>query len=196
MPTDSVERRWGLALHILGCIAALTVVVAVAAPLFLPLQARASALHAATEDAWKLLSESEKISDAHRDAKRELEAAETRIRRVQQQIPERAEEGDFKTQFAGLAAECEFELEDYRPGASEPHRFCQQIRIHVRGRGSYEATVRLLAGLDALPRLCRATDVTIVAADEPDDFVVEMALTIFYASRPESIGVLSERKNG
>lgn len=196
MPSDSVERRWGLALHVLGCVAAVTVVVAVAAPLFLPLQARASALNAATDDAWKLLNESEKTSAAHRDAKGELEAAESRIRRVQQQIPDAAEEGDFKKQFASLATACEFELEDYRPGASEPHRFCQQIRIHVRGRGSYEATVRLLAGLDSLPRLCRATDVTIVAADEPDEFVVEMALMIFYASRPESIGSLSEKNRG
>lgn len=196
MHADSAERRWGLALHVLGCLAALTVLTAVAAPLFLPLQARASALNAATDDAWKLLNESEKITAAHRDAKGELDAAESRIRRVQQQIPDAAEEGDFKKQFATLAGECGFELDDYRPGASEPHRFCQQIRIHVRGRGSYEATVRLLAGLDALPRLCRATDVTIVAAEEPDAFAVEMTLTIFYASRPESISVLSEKNHG
>lgn len=196
MTIDSTERRWGLALHVAGCLAALGVVSALAAPIYLPLRARAAALDDSSADAWQLLNESERIASAHDEAKRALEAAESRIRRVQQLIPDGAEEGDFKKQFAGLAEESGFELDDYRPGSSEPQRFCQQIRIHVRGSGSYEATCRLLAGLDDLPRLCRATDVTVTAGTEPDDFRVELTLIIYYASRPESISVLSERNHG
>jgi Tfp pilus assembly protein PilO len=194
---DRTERVWNRSLNLLGAVAAMAAATGLAALLYFPLSAKETELDNKLAAAWQLLQNADALAEQHATAKLSLEKAEQRIRTIREQIPETAEEAKFLAQLGQLAEESDFEVIDYRPGSPDPHDFCRQIRVHVRGRAEYESLCRFLAGLDRLPRLCRtigfAVDTTKADADGYD---VEMTLTIFFGVREDALDAAKGARNG
>lgn len=200
--TEPSERLWSRGLHAAGLAVAIVATTALAVVLYLPLKSREADLETQLSGAWQLLGDSERISSEHADALTALERTEVRIRTLREQIPETAQEALFLAQISHLAEKSGFEIVDYRPGSAEPHEFCQQIRVQVRGRGQYESVCRFAAGLDQLPRLCRTTSFTVnvggadAAAPAEKLCDVELSLTIFFAVRQDALDAAKEKRNG
>jgi Tfp pilus assembly protein PilO len=195
--TDKTERAWSRSLHGLGFAGTLAAAAGLAAILYFPLQMREAALDAKLSGAWQLLHDSDAISAQHAEAKSSLAKAEERIRTIREQIPETAEEARFLSQLSGLAEGLKFQVLDYRPGSPEPHDFCRQIRVQLRGRGDYESLCRFIAGLDQLPRLCRATGLAIDSTRAgADGYDVEMTLTIFFGVRQDALDAAKGDRHG
>jgi Tfp pilus assembly protein PilO len=197
MSADATERLWNRGLHALGAVATAAAASALAALLYFPLRAHESDLDSKLNGAWNLLQSADALAEQHAAAKQSLAKAEDRIRTIREQIPELAEEAKFLAQLSQLAEDSGFEVLDYRPGSSEAHDFCRQIRVHVRGRGEYESLCRFLAGLDRLPRLCRTAGFAIDSTRaNADGYDVEMSLTIFYGVREDALDAAKGKSNG
>lgn len=128
--------------------------------------------------------ETRAVAESHRIelAQRELQWSELIAR-----IPDAPQESEFLAQLSGLARETGMEIREYHPESTFATDTHVELEIALRADGSYGSLCRFLDGVEALPRLCRVTQLDVSTSDEPSEsYPVNMKLRLFFTPEQKS----------
>ena len=132
---------------------------------------------------------------AARDSLEQLPGAEARLTELQTALAARREtqaelvsrvpvdpaEAEYLSQVTELARSSSVAIDQYHPGLPVEHEDYGSLEVVVHLHAPYENVCRFLAGIETLPRLCRARSLKITAPEtEGEDYHVEVTLQIYF----------------
>lgn len=118
------------------------------------------------QDSRDLLQNATQLRDRRLRIKKDLAEVNTRIQESVSRIPSTPQETEVLQLLANLAQQFEFEVQEFRPGGITTREQFKEMEISIRGDGSYQSVCYFLAGIDALPRIGRVSQLTIAAPTE------------------------------
>ncbi|MGE3409479.1 MAG: type 4a pilus biogenesis protein PilO [Pirellulales bacterium] len=142
---------------------------------------RIAATQQEADDARSFLAGSQAVLQQNESLNQQCQALDQESSSLHAKIPSTSQEEDFLAQITALAADCQLELGEFRPGPPAERDGFSEFEVQINGRGSYDGVCRFLAGLQGLPRLCKLAQLGLSSADESgENCVIETRLLVPY----------------
>lgn len=168
---------------LVGTIVVLTAIYIAA---FSPLDLQLSEASQQSTELQELIRQISDITLKHQSLEAELAKSQQATTELLQRIPTAPRESDFLAQVCRLADRTGMEVADYHPGTVEKRENHHEMEVKVSTRGEYAALSKFLEQVDHLPRLCRLTQLDVVAAPAGETLSVEMSFRIYFAPPNEA----------
>lgn len=154
------------ALHGIGLMSALLVLVAGYFLGYVPRMINSRAVHHEKERVAQIASSAPMVRRSNANLHRECELMEHELTRLREGVSSEAHEHELLRTFSELAKASNLRMLDFSPtSAGEDGDFGVTL-MQIGFRGSYEGTCSLLWKLDELPRLHRIVSITVRLVDQ------------------------------
>ncbi len=179
--TEKSLATWSRMFHAIG--ATVTVVLVSATVLFVirPMEDRVVQLQHRAEELSEALSIADEVKSEHELLTSQRLAADDKVEKLLDRIPNVPRESEFLGQITTLAREVGLSIVDYRPGSASERKDYKQMTLTLSSDGSYVSICSFLSRIHQLPRLSRVLNLDIEPTGNGDVYKMMMTLTIFFA---------------
>ena len=179
--THNRMAAFGWSLHAAGLGVTVALVGASVGLLYLPIGMESRRLDAAAQSASQYLRQYSAVESERDVLKDVLAEREQSHVELASRVPNTMDESEFLAQLAQLARATGVEINQYNPGQPVEEASHGSLEIVLKARAPYANACHFLAGLEELPRLCRAKSMRLLAPQSgSSDCQLEMTLQIFY----------------
>lgn len=146
-----------------------------------PIQNQMQSVRAEAVGYRDLIQRASEVANRKQKLTLELEKSRQTADELAQRIPAAPRESDFLHQISHLANRSGLEVTDYHPGGIEKRENHEEMEVRVDTRGEYEPLCRFLKEIDALPRLCRLTEMDISTDAKDSKLKADLLFRIYFA---------------
>ena len=177
---DEQTRRFGRLLHYAGVL--VMVVCTTAGYSFLHAPAVHSIMETSNQIDELMLSVENApiIRQQHRLVSAKLDEVTTRIAKVQQSVPQTADEGKFLDQVTQLAAAEKLAIKEYHPEKPEIKNGYAEMQVTLKGAGSFGSICTFVDHLNKLARLSKIKDLTLSSEIDGTEYPMTATLVIYF----------------
>jgi Tfp pilus assembly protein PilO len=177
---DERTRRFGRLLHYAGVL--VMVICTTAGYSFLHAPAVQSIVETSNRIDELLLSVQNApiIREQHRLVSAKLDEVTTRIAKVQQSVPQTADEGEFLHQVTQLAEADKLAINEYHPEKPETKVGYAEMQVRLAGQGSFESICTFVDHLNKLDRLSKIKDLTLSSETDATEYPMTATLIIYF----------------
>ena len=193
---DNETRRFGRLLHYAGI---LTTVVCAAvgyslvhAPVILAIAETSERIDELTLS----VKNSAVIRQQHGKVSNKLHEVTTRIANVQRRVPRNSEESAFLREMEELARAQQLVIKNYQPEKPETRDGYAEMRVTLKGSGSYAGICTFFSELAKLTRLSKVKDLTLSAGDGGTEYPMTATLVIYFGLRGKDARPAEEGSRG
>jgi Tfp pilus assembly protein PilO len=197
MQIGDVEiRRFGRLLHYGGLLA--TVVCAVVGYSLV----HAPELHAVAVTSDKIdeltlsVQNAAVIREQHRKVSDKLHEVTTRIANVQRRVPRDADVSEFLKEVTQLAGAQNLSIKDFHPEKPESKDGYAEMRVTLKGAGSYASICTFIDEVARLTRLSKVKELTLSAGDDGTEYPMTATLVIYFGLRGKDARPAEEGRRG
>lgn len=123
---------------------------------------------------------------------KQLSSARQREASLLARVPDDPSEEEFLAIASSVANETGLTIKDYRPGKTTIGPCCSSLEVQLIGEGSYESVCRFLDGVARLPRHSSVAGLHIDATGNRDNYLVEIAILLYFGATVEPVGPSEE----
>jgi Tfp pilus assembly protein PilO len=189
-------RRFGRLLHYGGMLA--TVLCATVGYSLV----HAPELHAVAETSAKIDELTQSVQNAavireqHRKVSNKLHEVTTRIANVQRRVPRGADVSEFMNEVNQLANSQQLAIKDFHPEEPESKPGYAEMRVTLKGTGSYASICTFVDQLAKLTRLSKVKELTLSAGDNATEYPMTATLVIYFGLRGKDAKPAQEGRRG
>jgi Tfp pilus assembly protein PilO len=180
---DDEIRRFGRLLHYAGVLATALCVAAGYSIVHAPTLATISSASARIEELKLSIQNAPVMREQHHKVSDKLTEVTTRIAEVQRRVPRDADAGQFLKELTKLATAEQLTIKDFTPEKPEDRNGYAEMRVTLKGAGSYASICQFLDRLSRLKRLSKVKDLTLTAEGDASEYPMTATLVIYFGLR-------------
>jgi Tfp pilus assembly protein PilO len=193
---DDESRRFGRVLHYVGVLATVVSATATYSLLHAPTAQAVASTSMKIEELTLSVQNAPMIRQQHRSVVATLSEVKKRIASVQQRVPRDADAGEFLKELTELASAEQLAIKDFQPEKPTNKDGFAEMRVTLRGQGSYASICTFLDRLSALKRLSKVKDLTLSAGERAAEYPMTATLVIYFGLRGRADAPPRENRRG
>ena len=189
---DDETRRFGRLLHYAGVLATVVCTTVGYSFLHAPAVREIAETSAQIDELLQSVRNGPVMREQHRLVSNKLREVTTRIANVQRRVPRECDSNSFLSEVNQLAKSVELAIKDFHPETPETKTGYAEVKVTLRGQGSYGSICSFVEQLTKLSRLSKIKDLTLSAGEDANKYPMTATLVIYYglsgkdaASAPE-----------
>lgn len=180
---DDDIRRFGRMLHYAGVLATVLCVAAGYSLVHVPAIDAIAETSAQIEELQLSIENAPVMRQQHHKVSEKLTEVTTRIAEVQRRVPRDADAGEFLKQVTRIATDEKLDIKDFTPEKPEMRNGYAEMRVTLRGTGSYASICKFIDRLAKLQRLSKVKDLTVSAEGNANEYPMTATLVIYFGLR-------------
>jgi Tfp pilus assembly protein PilO len=193
---DNELRRFGRLLHYAGMLATVVCVMFGYSLVHAPELHAVAATSAKIDELTLSVKNASVIRDQHRKVSNKLHEVTTRIANVQRRVPRDADVGEFLKEVTQLASSQQLSIKDFHPEKPESKEGYAEMRVTLKGAGSYASICTFVDRLAKLTRLSKVKELTLSAGDNATEYPMTATLVIYFGLRGKDAKPAQEGRRG
>lgn len=180
---DDETRRFGRLLHYGGMLATVLCVTAGYSLVHMPTIDSIATTTSRIEELKISIQNSPVMRAQHKQVSEKLHEVTTRIADVQARVPRDADAGEFLKQVTKIAAAEQLTIRDFTPEKPEKRDGYAEMRVTLRGSGSYASVCNFVDRLSKLKRLSKVKDLSLSVEGDASEYPMTATLVIYFGLR-------------
>jgi len=119
----------------------------------------------------------------HKKVSEKLHEVTSRIADVQARVPRDADAGEFLKQVTKIATAEQLTIKDFTPEKPEKRDGYAEMRVTLRGSGSYASICNFVDRLSKLKRLSKVKDLSLSVEGDASEYPMTATLVIYFGLR-------------
>jgi Tfp pilus assembly protein PilO len=193
---DEPTRRFGRLLHYAGLLATVLCAAVGYSLVHAPVVRSITATSAQIDDLMQSVQNAPVIREQHHNVSEKLREVTTRIANVQRRVPHDADDGVFLKEVTELAKAEQLTIKEFQPDNPENRNGYAEMRITLKGEGSFRSICTFVDRLSKLTRLSKIKDLTIEAGDNANEYPMSATLVIYFALSGKQAPLAQEGRRG
>lgn len=193
---DSETRRFGRLLHYAGLLLTVVSVAMFYSFVHVPMTQATADVMVRIEEVLLSAENAPLIREQHSKVLDTLQDVTAQIAEVQRRVPREADAGGFLKEVTKVANAERLTIKDFQPEKPMVGNGFAQMRVTLKGQGSFASICSFFDQLSRLTRLSKVQDLTLSAGEHASDHPMTATLVIFFALQEAAAKSAQEGRSG